>query len=340
MSAIAPVERLPADFNPQHVFAHADRDLFRECFGVRAFLLRHRLADNPLFSIARLAHAAELLLKAGHGDNFKVNHGTYKTDAAFAEMGAKQKLLTVFDQLPDSDSWIRLSDVGKVDPDYRDVVRTAIQDLEDIHGEPLVRRVTLAGLSVFMASPNIVTPYHIDHEANFLCQIAGHKEIYLYDPNDRELLPTREIEQFYAGDGTAARYREDMLPRGKRFELAPGIAVHHPSLAPHRVRNGPEVSISVGINFCTHELDRRARVYQVNHLLRKAGFKPGQPGESPLLDTIKSGAMKAISDPNPTSTPELLFSGLRRLRWGAQRVKALAGVARRMVSRVPVGPGR
>lgn len=337
MSAIAPVERLPAEFNQQHVFADVDRDLFRECFGVRAFLLRHHLADNPLFSIARLANAAELLLKAGYGDNFKVNHGTYKTDAVFAEMGAKQKLLTVFDQLPHSDSWIRLSDVGKVDPDYGDVVRAAIQDVEDLYGQPIVSRVTLAGVSVFIASPNIVTPYHIDHEANFLCQIAGHKEIYLYDPNDRELLPTNEIEQFYAGDGTAARYREDMLPRGKRFELAPGVAVHHPSLAPHRVRNGSEVSISVGINFCTRELDRRARVYQVNHLLRKAGFNPGQPGDSRWLDGIKSGGMKLISDPNPTSTPQLLFSGLRRLRSGAQRIKAMAGVARRMASRVHAG---
>lgn len=339
MSAITPVEWLPGAFIPQHVFVAADRDLFRECFGVRAFLLRHDLAGNPLFSIPRLAHAAELLLKAGYGDNFKVNHGTYKTDAAFAEMGAKQKLLTVFDQLPDSDSWIRLSDVGKVDPDYQDVVRTAIRDVEEILGKPLVRSVTLAGVSVFIASPNIVTPYHIDHEANFLCQIAGHKEIHLYDPNDRELLPIREIEQFYAGEGTAARYREDMLPRGKRFELAPGVAVHHPSLAPHRVRNGPEVSISVGINFCTHELDRRARVYQVNHLLRKAGFKPGQPGDSPWLDAMKSGAMKAISAPNPTSTPELLFSGLRRLRSGAQRVKAMAGLARKMARSVHAPPG-
>ncbi|MGH8078545.1 MAG: cupin-like domain-containing protein, partial [Lysobacter sp.] len=235
---------------------------------------------------------------------------------------------------------IRLSDIGKVDPDYRDVVRTAIQDLEDLYGQPIVRRVTLSGVSVFIASPNIVTPYHIDHEANFLCQISGHKEIYLYDPNDRELLPSSEIEQFYAGDGTAARYREDMLPRGRRFELAPGIAVHHPSLAPHRVRNGPEVSISVGINFCTHELDRRARVYQVNHLLRKAGFKPGQPDESRMLDAVKARGMQLICNPRPTSTPELLFSGLKRLRSWAQRLKAMTGFARRLASRLHAGLGR
>lgn len=322
-----------------HVFEGVDRVQFRQHFGVRAFLLRHCLATSPLFSIARLANAAELLLTSGYGDNFKVNHGTYKTGAQFAEMGAKQKLLTVFDQLPESDSWIRLSDIGKVDPDYREVVRAALQDLEDAYGQPIVSNVTLAGISVFIASPHIVTPYHIDHEANFLCQIAGHKEIYLYDPADRELLPITEIEQFYAGDGTAARYREDMLSRGKRFELAPGLAVHHPSLAPHRVRNGTEVSISVGINFCTRELDSRARVYQVNHLLRKAGFNPAPPGKSSLVDAFKARGMQLVCNPHPTSTPDLLFSGLKRLRSVATRLKTLASSARRLVSRSHAGLG-
>lgn len=328
MSTITSAGRNPGAI-PLPVFADIDRSQFRESFGVSAFLLRHRLADSPLFSIARLANAAELLLSSGHGDNFKVNHATHRPGASFAEMGAKQKLLTAIDDLPDSDSWIKLSNLSRVDPDYMDVVRTAIRDVENLSGQPIVSRVTMAGLSVFMASPNVVTPYHIDHEANFLCQISGHKEICLYDPNDRELLPTNEIEQFYADNGTAARYRQDLQSRGRRFQLAPGVAVHHPSLAPHWVRNGTEVSISVSIYFCTRELDRRAHVHQVNHLLRKAGINPKPAGRSGVLDSLKSGAIQLVSKRRPASSADILYSGFRRLQSCARRLRTVTNLVHR-----------
>lgn len=337
MSTVSLDGRIPVGADPLQVFRDVDRAQFRACFGVRAFQLHHSLAGSELFSIAWLAHAAERLLKSGLDGNFKLNHGTYRAGATFAEMGAKQKLLSAFDQLPDSDSWIRLSDLGKVDPDYMAIVHGVIHDVEELSGRAI--HATLANLSVFMASPNIVTPYHIDHEANFLCQIAGHKEIWLYDPADRELLPDEHIEQFYV-DGTAARYREDLEGRGQRFELAPGRAVHHPSLAAHRVRNGPEVSISVGVNFCTREIDRRARVYQVNHLLRKTRLSPEPPGRSRLVDGVKAGAMQLLSDPRPTSTHQLLYSGLERLRSAARPLRAVAGMARRLAGRLHVGVGR
>jgi hypothetical protein len=343
MSTIAPVARTPVAIQPSrasHVFTDVDRAKFRELFGVRAFQLRHCLTNNRLFSIERLANSADLLLKAGLGDHFKVNHGTYKTTGLFAEMGAKQKLLTEFDRLPESDSWMRLSYLEKVDSEYRDVIRVAMQDLEDATGLPFSNEVTLASLSVFMASPNIVTPYHIDHEANFLCQVAGRREVFLYDPYDRECLPDREIEEYYSGNGTAARYRQDMDPRGRRFELAPGVAVHHPSLAAHRLRNGPEVSISVSINFCMRDIDRRARIFQVNHLLRKAGLQPTPPGRSAVLDSFKARSMQMLNKPGATTTPDLLFSGLRRLRAGVQWLRGVSGMARRLAGRVPAGPER
>ncbi len=332
MSTVTLNGAIPAGAEGLQVFTDVDRTQFREDFGVRAFRLQHDLAASPLFSISRLANAAERLLKAGLEGNFKLNHGSYHSGATFAEMGAKQKLLSAFDQLPDSDSWIRLSDLGHVDPDYMEIVYGVIHDVEVLSGRAI--HATLANLSVFMASPHIVTPYHIDHEANFLCQIAGHKEIWLYDPNDRELLPDEQIEQFYAGDGTAARYREDLQSRATRFELAPGRAVHHPSLAAHRVRNGPEVSISVGINFCAREIDQRARVYQVNHLLRKAGLIPEPPGRSRSVDFLKAGGMRLLSDAAPKSTHQLLFSAMQRLRRAAQPLTAACGVTRRLAGRL------
>ena len=72
---------------------------------------------------------------------------------------------------------------------------------------------------MFVASPNIVTPYHIDHEMNFLFQIAGEKDVCLFDPSDRELLPEEEIERFYFGEVTGLPYPEHLQQRGRTFRL-------------------------------------------------------------------------------------------------------------------------
>ena len=45
------------------------------------------------------------------------------------------------------------------------------------------------------------------------------------------------------GDGSKAHYREEFSGRETVFHLDPGLAVHHPSLAPHWVKNGDNVSI-------------------------------------------------------------------------------------------------
>jgi hypothetical protein len=178
-------------------------------------------------------------------------------------------------------------------------------------------------MTVFMASPNIVTPYHIDHEANFLCQILGNKDVFLFDPNDRELLSDQEIEKFYFGDLDGASYQAPLQNRSKAFRLRPGVAVHHPPLAPHWVRNGSDVSISVSINFCMREIDRRAHIYQVNNVLRKIGLNPSPPGQSRIGDIVKAGGMRLLSTSKPSSYRETVFSGLDRIRAPFRMVKRL-----------------
>ena len=46
--------------------------------------------------------------------------------------------------------------------------------------------------------------------------------------------------------------------------------MHHPPLAPHWVKNGDNVSVSVSVSFCIRSLDHRAKVYQANRLLRRS----------------------------------------------------------------------
>ncbi len=316
-----------------------DASRFRHGYGVAAFGFRHNLADNPLFSLDRLASAAETLLGSGHDHLFTIRNGNRKAGARFVEMGTKQKLPAEFEQLHDSDSWIRLSNLASVDQDYRDLVRTLVRDVEVLSGQAIADRITLSNLSVFMASPNVVTPYHIDHDANFLCQVSGEKDVFLYDPSDRELLPDGEIERFYTDDANAARYREDLQCRATRFRLAPGRGVHHPPLAPHWVRNGPDISVSVSVYFCTRELDRRAHVYQANHFLRKAGLNPRPPGQSGAADTFKDAGMRLIGRSDSDSIAERLHVGPRRLRAAAAPARNIAEYLRRLTTRLGIDRG-
>jgi hypothetical protein len=81
--------------------------------------------------------------------------------------------------------------------------------------------------------------------------------------------------------------------------------------------------VSVSIGFCMRSLDRRARVYQVNHFLRRAGLGPIPPGTSALIDGLKIAGIGMVSKSNPTTPDEILFSGLTRLAAPPRMLKRL-----------------
>jgi hypothetical protein len=320
--------RSDTPLRPLGVFYDTDRDRFCTSFGETAFSFRHRLADSPLFSLPRLALAAERMMQAGIGNRFNVRDGIYDPDKPYSNETDRPNSLSAFEELRDSALFIKLGNVSEADRDYGDLCQEVVADTEALLEHPILGGVTMVHLSMFIASPHVVTPYHIDHDANFLFQISGEKDIYLFDPHDRELLPTDEIERFYLGETNAARYREKFQPRGRCFRLVPGMGVHHPPLAPHWVRNGSDISISASIHICARDLDRRAHVYQMNRILRKARLHPRPPEQSPLLDSIKASSLELLGKSHPTSSRDLIYSGVDRLTNGLKRVRSVASKAR------------
>jgi hypothetical protein len=293
----------------------ADAAQFRQNFNVRSFLFRHSLAGHPLFELARLAKLGERMLALGEVNKFVSRSGKDNATASrLSAMQPKERVAATIEQLHEAGAWMKLSSANSVDPEYDALLRDVLQALENLAGFPLREQITWSVLTVFMASPHIITPYHIDHESNFLFQVSGAKRVSLFDPRDRTLLSEDEIEGFYAGDFEAARFREEHQVRGVEYPLIPGTVVHHPPLAPHWVKNGDNVSISVSIGFCLRGLDRRARVYQVNHYLRRLGLQPTPPGNSPVRDGIKIAGVGIVSKFAPTNPEEILFSGVERLR--------------------------
>ena len=99
---------------------------------------------------------------------------------------------------------------------------------------------------IFITSPNAVTPYHMDHEHNFILQVRGKKTLHVWEPLDREVVTERSLELFHAKHSRElVQYREEFQRRARVFDLEPGMGGYMPTTSPHWVKNGDGVSITV-----------------------------------------------------------------------------------------------
>ncbi|WP_051952636.1 cupin-like domain-containing protein [Methylocapsa aurea] len=276
------------------------------------FTFRHNLANHPLFDLAKLASLATAAVE--RGDPAKFGFRIKGGDAKFNDAPLRDRLFQAVERIEAGGAFFKLSSLEELDEDYGHILRKTIGEVEDITGLPLRQDIGYSGLSVFVASPNMVTPYHFDADTNFLFQVRGEKDVRLFDPKDRFILTEPEIERFYAGNPMSAIYRDEVLESGTVFHLDPGIAVHHPPLAPHIVSTGNNVSVSVSMWFILPPEIRQARIYQANFCLRLLGLQPLPPGRSKFQDRVKTAAFESLTASNPKSIDELLYSGINRLK--------------------------
>ncbi len=289
-------------------------EVFCKNFNISSFGFEHSLADHPLFELPRLARLAKVMLDRGDTEKYVALSGKFTAVGAnFGSMEPGARIAEAISGLGEGTSWLKITSANEADAEYAELLRRILGEIEELSETPIVDEITWCSLTVFMASPNIVTPYHIDHESNFLLQIRGEKDVNLFDPNDRAVLREEEIEEFYIGNLDSARYREEIQSRGAVYHLVPGRGVHHPPLAPHWVKNGDNVSISASIGFGLRSLDRRAKVYQVNRYLRWCGLAPTPPGQSRLRDWFKTQTLRLVSKSRPSTREEILFSGIERV---------------------------
>lgn len=303
------------------IIASADEHLWAN-INRRPFVFRHTLGNNPLLELPRLA---ELAVRAAHRNQ----RGHF-----FSRKGPGEDLSLAdrIRQLDEREDWIKISYANELDPDYAEIHDALLDELAALSQIPIRESMSWSGMTIFMNSPNLAVPYHFDHETNFLMQVRGTKTVDLFDQTDRSVLTEAEIESFYRGDVMAGRYRPDLENRASTFVLNAGDAVHHPPLAPHRIFNHDRVSISVSIFFTLPQADQRAHVYQVNSFMRQLRLKPNPPGRSIHSDRWKVGLMRAISQRNPRSQKQAIFSGVQRVRLPARIVRKLVNTLARKSS--------
>lgn len=301
---------------PERIF-QSDPPTFRENFNRRAFGFAHALGDHPLFDLGRLAELAKFLWGTGSG-RVACQVGEYGRTNRLDERPAKPvSVVQAISKIRESGSWVLLKS-AQLDPAYAELLDRCMEELQTLSGRNLRREISWLDAYVFIASPGSLTPYHIDHECNFVLQIHGTKRDTLYDSS---VLTPEDIERYYMGDLSGARWREDCESRAEEHVLTPGSGVHHPTRWPHWVQNGgDDYTVMLSVLFFLRGDDREARIWQVNHALRRMGLTPSPPGKSALRDRLKELALARFP-------PTRVFANKSDvIRHGVGRLQALERV--------------
>jgi hypothetical protein len=318
LADLAPLKQVDTAFPPS-IFNHSPGD-FSEHFNRLPFALSHNLAAHPLFELPRLVELAKTLW-AGGGGRVAIIGADASVENRWDEIPNKARsFIEAIRGIQQSGSWLMLKS-SQEDPEYRACIDLCVSELSELTGVDLKKEITWIDGYVFIASPGAMTPHHMDHESNFLLQIHGEKNLNVSDPGDRSVLFEEEIENYYIGDISAARFKPVSQEKAYVFPMAPGTGAHIPSKGPHWVRNGDEYSVSFSINFCMREIDIKSRIYQCNHYLRKLGFTPTVPGRSAVKDRLKIMALSSLGRGRAANKFELLRHSVKRLESASRIVQ-------------------
>lgn len=246
----------------------------------------HGLAGHPLLELDALASLAARL------DPASVEYNSGRLPIGISQHATPSNGLSIADtirSIEENESWMVLKWVER-DPVYRALLHETLAELE-----PAIRPVTgemirLEGF-IFVSSPGAVTPFHFDPEYNILCQVRGSKRITVF-PAD--LASPEFHEEYHSGGQRNLPWRDDYVPLGQEFALAPGEAVYVPLMAPHWVKNGDAVSISFSITWRSHWSFRESYAHCFNHKLRRLGITPVPPSRFPGDNHVKSAAYRSL----------------------------------------------
>jgi hypothetical protein len=283
---------MPTHTAPAAIFLQdaSSGKLFQKSFDRTAFLFSHTLHQSPYFSYPAILDLAKRL--SVRTNRFYVEEGETTPGRGWTVRISNQSLLENLEGIAGSHTLVMLKRVHE-EPEYKQILGACLDELSDISKINMRRSYRDPLMTILVTSPFRVTPYHIDSEANLLMQMHGSKSVYIFDGNDRQVLTTPELEKFWSGDITAAKYKAPLQNRAWEFALEPGIGVSNPVTFPHWVKNGAEVSISLSINF-KRVSNNAADVYRVNQQLRWLGLRPEDPGKMHLIDNTKGAIYRTF----------------------------------------------
>ena len=277
MGSVMPAPRIhidPARFDPWKVQA-----------------ITHALSDHPLLQIDALVELGKRqqerrLVRTHTAD---ATAGTSFADAPLLHPNQQDAVTTLAD-IAKAKAWMSLLNV-QADPIYRRLIDDVLDEVRPIVDRRDPGMCYRAGW-IFVSSPNAVTPFHMDHEHNFILQIRGTKRLYTWDPFDRVVVSERGQELFHDRHSRElVVWNDAWRARARVFDLEPGLGGYMPSTTPHLVENGDAPSVTISFTYYTDATRQRELVYRGNARMRDLGLDPTPVGASPGRDRVKHAVL-------------------------------------------------
>ena len=265
-------------------------DIDRERLDHEAFTFRHRLMGHPALSLENLGRVipalppSQVFYSSGvldRRDDFDRAHVDHRNGLSIEE---------TIETIRTSNSYVMVRS-PEHDPSFQPLFRDLVADVQQLMRDPGVGQTAHgAMLYLYIASPDSVTPFHIDRYSTVLMQFRGSKEVTVFPQWDERVIPADVREGFVSNSGQRAVWRPEIEPLGRTFQFAPGDALHIPFVAGHHVRNGPDdVSISMSVIFNTDATMAQTRAMVLNHKMRaRFGMTPTPVGSAPWRDSVKA----------------------------------------------------
>jgi hypothetical protein len=269
-------------------FSMAMRYRFATNYPEKPHILRHEMREHPLLGLDALAALGEAL----PARSVEYNKGNLPIGVDGKPGSNGMTIGETIRSIATSGSWAVLKNVEQ-DPAYAALLTDLLSELENEITAKTGQMLKPQGF-IFVSSPNAVTPYHFDPEHNILLQLVGRKEMTVFPAGDPRFAPDRVHEAYHTGGARELTWDDSLLPGGTPFSLEPGDAIFVPVMAPHFVRNGPEVSISLSITWRSTWSFAEADAWAMNKWLRARGLKPRRPRRWPHRNSIKAYAWRAL----------------------------------------------
>lgn len=271
------------------IFPPAARAALDALYPERPGILTHDLTGHPLFALDALIALSRRMRPVDVEQN--VGNLPVGIDPAAVQHNGLSVADTIR-SIEANGSWMVLKFVEQ-DPAYRALLESILGEIAPLVAPKTGAMLKLEGF-IFISSPGAVTPFHFDPEHNILLQLCGSKTMTVFPAADPEIAGGPLHEAFHLGGHRNLPYRDEFADKGIALEIGPGEAIYVPVKSPHWVKNGSAPSISFSVTWRSEWSYREADARGFNHVLRRAGLDPADPGRYPRQNYVKALAWRAI----------------------------------------------
>jgi hypothetical protein len=281
---VAPATRPPSATPATGRLVTIDPMGFAGAFAREPFAIGHHLVEHPLLTLEGIAELADELPRSAVE--------RHRADLPLVMPGGAPDLeghpSDTVRSIATNDCWMVLWNVEQV-PAWRRLLHDCLDEVAAHVGDRDGGMMQRQGF-LFLSAPGAITPAHFDPEHNLLLQIRGTKEMNVGrfpDPADQQ----RELDRYHEG---GHRNLSAVPVDARTFMLGPGRGVYVHPFAPHWVRNGDEVSISLSITFRTRRSEAAERAHALNARLRRLGLHPRPAGHDERRDRAKAAIVHGV----------------------------------------------